>query len=130
MSGVQIELVRGDIVDEQVDAIVTAANESLTGGGGVDAVGPVWDGGAYAEPEVLASCYRRILEVAEELGARSVSIPAISTGLYGYPTDAAARVAVRTLRSTPSSVERVRLVAFDEENYDALDAALTLSDDE
>jgi O-acetyl-ADP-ribose deacetylase (regulator of RNase III) len=164
---VQIELVRGDIVQEEVDAVVTAANETLTGGGGVDwavhtaagpelaragakiapcqpgnamatesfglaprirwvihAVGPVWDGGAYDEADLLASCYRRILEVADDLGARTLSIPAISTGLYGYPVDAAARVAVRTLRSTPSSVERVRLVAFDDENYDALESAM------
>jgi O-acetyl-ADP-ribose deacetylase (regulator of RNase III) len=79
----------------------------------IHAVGPVWRGGQRGEPELLASCYRRCLELAGELGARSVAFPAISTGAYGYPKEQAARVAVQTLRSTPSSVELVRLVAFD-----------------
>jgi O-acetyl-ADP-ribose deacetylase len=79
----------------------------------IHTVGPVWRGGSAGEPELLASCYRRSLEAAAELGARSVAFPAISTGVYGYPPDAAARVAVETLRATPTSVELVRLVAFD-----------------
>ena len=81
----------------------------------IHAVGPVWQGGSHGEPELLASCYRRALEVAGELGARSVAFPAISTGAYGYPRDRAARIAVETVRSTLSQVELVRLVAFDEE---------------
>ncbi len=81
----------------------------------IHAVGPVWRGGDSGEPALLASCYRRSLEVADELGARSVAFPAISTGVYGYPREAAARVAVDTLRSTPTAVELVRLVAFDVE---------------
>jgi len=79
----------------------------------IHTVGPVWRGGSAGEPELLASCYRRSLEAADELGARSMAFPAISTGVYGYPPDAAARVAVGTLRATPTRVELVRLVAFD-----------------
>ena len=81
----------------------------------IHAVGPRWRDGLHGEPELLASAYRRSLEVADELGARSVAFPAISTGVYGYPREEAAAVAVSTLRSTPTQVELVRLVAFDEE---------------
>jgi O-acetyl-ADP-ribose deacetylase (regulator of RNase III) len=80
----------------------------------IHAVGPRWRGGDKGETEDLASCYRRSLEVADELGARSVAFPAISTGIYGYPPEEAARIAVDTLRSTPTEVELVRLVAFDD----------------
>ena len=81
----------------------------------IHAVGPRWRDGRHGEADLLASCYRRSLEVADELGARSVAFPAISTGIYGYPRDEAATIAVDTLRSTPTSVELARLVAFDEE---------------
>jgi len=81
----------------------------------IHTVGPVWRGGTDGEPELLASCYRRSLEVAHELGARSIAFPAISTGVYGYPRADAAEVAVGTLQSTPTDVELVRLVAFDDE---------------
>ena len=77
-------------------------------------MGPRWRGGGHGEPELLASCYRRSLAVADELGATSVAFPAISTGIYGYPPEEAARTAVQTVRSTPTKVELVRLVAFDE----------------
>lgn len=80
----------------------------------IHTVGPVWHGGGHGEADLLASCYRRCLEVADETGARSVSFPAISTGVFGYPAADAARIAVATLRSTPTAVERVRLVAFSE----------------
>jgi O-acetyl-ADP-ribose deacetylase (regulator of RNase III) len=90
----------------------------------IHAVGPVWSGGDRGEPELLASCYRRSLELADELGARSLAFPAISTGVYGYPKDQAARVAVETLRSTPSSVELVRLVAFDAETHRLFESLL------
>jgi O-acetyl-ADP-ribose deacetylase (regulator of RNase III) len=80
----------------------------------IHTVGPVWRGGGAGEAELLASCYRRSLEVADELGAGSVAFPAISTGVYGYPPEEAATVAVDTIRSTATDVVLVRLVAFDE----------------
>ncbi|HEX6349726.1 MAG TPA: O-acetyl-ADP-ribose deacetylase [Candidatus Dormibacteraeota bacterium] len=79
----------------------------------IHAVGPRWRGGGNGEREQLASAYRRSLEVAGELGAKSVAFPAISTGIYGYPKEEAARVAVETIRATATPVELVRLVAFD-----------------
>jgi O-acetyl-ADP-ribose deacetylase (regulator of RNase III) len=84
----------------------------------IHTVGPVWGGGTRGEPELLASCYRRSLEVADELGARSVAFPAISTGVYGYPPRLAARVALDTLTAWDTQVELVRLVAFDETTFD------------
>ena len=162
-----IEVVLGDITAQDVDAIVTAANESLLGGGGVDGaihraagprlaeagaaiapcdpgdakatpafdldppvlhiihtVGPVWEGGGYDEAEILASCYRRCLEVADELGARSVAFPAIATGVYGFPPDQAAQIAVRTITSAATAVGQVRLVAFNQGTRDLLETAL------
>ena len=79
----------------------------------IHAVGPVYRGGTRGEAGLLASCYRRALEVADELGARTVAFPAISTGIYGYPRDEACGIAVATLRETTASVEEARLVAFD-----------------
>jgi len=83
----------------------------------IHAVGPVWNGGGRGEAELLASCYRRSLEVADELGARSVAFPAISTGVYRFPPELAARIAVDTLRSARTDVELARLVAFDERTH-------------
>jgi O-acetyl-ADP-ribose deacetylase (regulator of RNase III) len=80
----------------------------------IHTVGPVWRGGGRGEAELLASCYRRSIEVADELGARSVAFPAISTGVFGYPPDEAARIAVDTLRSLSTQVEVATLVAFDD----------------
>jgi O-acetyl-ADP-ribose deacetylase (regulator of RNase III) len=162
-----IEVVLGDITGQDVDVIVTAANESLLGGGGVDGaihraagprlaqagaalapcdsgdavatpgfnldppirhvihtVGPIWEGGDYGESDVLASCYRRSLQVADQLGARSIAFPAIATGVYGFPPDQAARIAVTTIRSTPTTVALVRMVAFDASTRDLLTTAL------
>ena len=76
-------------------------------------VGPVWRGGTDGEPELLAACYRNSLARADEIGARSVAFPAISTGIYGYPPPAAAEVAVATVRATATAVELVRFVCFD-----------------
>jgi len=81
----------------------------------IHTVGPVWRGGDHGEAELLASCYRRCLEVADGLGARTLAFPAISTGVYGYPHRAASEVAIRTLWSTHTDVEEVLLVAFNAE---------------
>ena len=81
----------------------------------IHTVGPVWHGGGHGEPDLLASCYRRSLEVADELGAATIAFPAISTGVYGYPRREAAAVAVDTLRKTPTAIDEVTLVAFDDE---------------
>jgi O-acetyl-ADP-ribose deacetylase len=80
----------------------------------IHTVGPVWQGGSSGEDDLLASCYRRSLAVADELGASSVAFPAISTGVYGFPAERAAHVAVTTLRHTSTQVGLVRLVAFDQ----------------
>jgi O-acetyl-ADP-ribose deacetylase (regulator of RNase III) len=157
-----VEVVRGDITKQAVDAIVNAANSSLLGGGGVDGaihraagpelleecrglggcetgdakatgagrlparwvihtVGPVWRGGGAGEPELLAACYRRSLEVAGELGARTVAFPAISCGLYGYPIPDAARIAVEAVRG--HDLDLVRFVLFNDETHEAFAAA-------
>lgn len=89
-------------------------------GGVIHTVGPIWSGGRAGEPDLLASCYRRSLELADELGAQSVAFPAISTGIYGYPSQPACRIAVDTVSSTDCSVDLVRLVAYDEETEGAL----------
>jgi O-acetyl-ADP-ribose deacetylase len=78
----------------------------------VHTVGPVWQGGAAGEPELLASCYRRALEVAAGVGARSVAFPAISTGIYGYPVEAAASIAVATIRATLERLPAIEEVIF------------------
>ena len=80
----------------------------------VHAVGPVWHGGDDGEAELLASCYRASLRLADEVGAEVVSFPSISTGVYGYPPEAAARVAVATVRAEPTAVRAVRFVCFGE----------------
>ncbi|MET8975277.1 O-acetyl-ADP-ribose deacetylase [Streptomyces sp. NPDC004539] len=71
---------------------------------------------------LLASCYRESLKVADELGARTVAFPAISAGIYGWPMADAARIAIRTVRGTPTRVEEVRFVLFDEDAYDTFTA--------
>ncbi|PSM43074.1 O-acetyl-ADP-ribose deacetylase [Streptomyces dioscori] len=163
-----IELVRGDITEQSVDAIVNAANSSLLGGGGVDGaihrrggpeilaecrklrashygkglrtgqavattagrldarwvihtVGPVHSS-SEDRSELLASCYRESLRIADELGARTVAFPAISAGIFGWPMDDAARVAVGTVRDTETAVTEVRFVLFDEPAYEAFAA--------
>ena len=166
----RITIAQGDITQQQVDAIVNAANSSLMGGGGVDGaihrrggpsileecrkirqtthvnglptgqavattagqlparwvihtVGPVY--AAESNPAaLLASCHVEVLRVADVLGARSLAFPAISTGVYGYPVDEAAPIAIRTVRTTPTQVEAVQFVLFDTGAYDAFARAL------
>jgi O-acetyl-ADP-ribose deacetylase len=166
---VLLEVVRDDITRLRVDAVVTAANEALRGGGGVDgavhaacgpelvrasralapcpagsavvtrafdlepqvrwvvhAVGPIWSG-APDDAETLASAYRASLARADEVRARSIAFPAISTGVYGYPKQEAAQVAVRTLRAARTDVERCLLVAFDTRTARLYEAELARS---
>lgn len=152
----RIELVRGDITQQVVDAIVNAANTSLLGGGGVDGaihraggpailaecrglggcatgdakittggrltarhvihtVGPVYRDGRHREPDLLASAYRRCLEVASEHGLRRIAFPSISTGAYGYPIRDAAGIALRAVAEylgAHPDIELVRFVLF------------------
>ncbi|HEV7626716.1 MAG TPA: O-acetyl-ADP-ribose deacetylase, partial [Streptomyces sp.] len=168
MPNATITLVRGDITEQPVDAVVNAANSSLLGGGGVDGaihrrggpeilaecrelrdsqydgglptgqavattagrlparwvihtVGPVW---AKSEDRsaLLASCYRESLRVARDLGARTVAFPAISTGVYGWPLDDGARIAVATVREEGEGFDEVRFVLFDQRSYDTFAA--------
>jgi O-acetyl-ADP-ribose deacetylase (regulator of RNase III) len=79
----------------------------------IHTVGPVWHGGTAGEPATLADCYRNALALADEVGARSVAFPAISTGVYGYPLGQAAEVAVTTARAADTDVTLIRFVAFD-----------------
>ncbi|MFF5502627.1 O-acetyl-ADP-ribose deacetylase [Streptomyces roseolus] len=170
---VRMVLVRGDITEEVVDAVVNAANSSLYGGGGVDGaihrkggpeilaacrelrasrygkglptgqavattggrlparhvihtVGPVWSE-SEDRSALLASCYRESLRVADELGARTVAFPAISTGVYRWPIDDGARIAVETVRQVAAAGtggEEVRFVLFDATAYAAFEAAV------
>jgi O-acetyl-ADP-ribose deacetylase (regulator of RNase III) len=85
---------------------------ALKAGHVIHAVGPMWHGGAKGEPDDLASCYRRSLELADEYGLRSIAFPAISTGIYGYPLDQATEIAVRTVRDTVRTHPNVQLVRF------------------
>ncbi|MFE4578363.1 O-acetyl-ADP-ribose deacetylase [Streptomyces chartreusis] len=84
----------------------------------IHTVGPVWSA-SEDRSALLASCYRESLRVADELGARTVAFPAISTGVYRWPMDDAARIATQTVRGTPTSVEEVRFVLFDDRAYEA-----------
>ena len=164
----QLELVEGDITQQDTEAIVNAANPSLLGGGGVDGtihraagpglleecrtldgcqtgdakitegyrlkakhvihtVGPVYNRDGQRAPELLASAYRRSLEVASENNVRSVSFPSISTGAYGYPIDEAAPLALHTAINyleSHTDVELVRFVLFGRRAYQVYEKAL------
>ncbi|WP_405872060.1 O-acetyl-ADP-ribose deacetylase [Streptomyces zaomyceticus] len=89
----------------------------------IHTVGPVWSG-ETDRSELLASCYRESLRVADELGDRTVAFPAISTGIYGWPMDDGARIAVETVRAMPTEVAEVRFVLFDASAYAAFEAAV------
>ena len=90
------------------------------------AVGPVWRGGNHNEDELLASCYRRSLELAREHRVRSIAFPAISTGIYGFPPRRAAEIALRTVRAHAgqNGVERVEFVCFDDATLDIYERLL------
>ncbi len=93
----------------------------------IHTVGPVWHGGGHGEPELLASCYRESLARADEVEAETVAFPAISTGVFGYPIEAAAAIAIETVRSTPTNVSEIRFVAFNQETVDAYQGILDRS---
>jgi O-acetyl-ADP-ribose deacetylase (regulator of RNase III) len=93
----------------------------------IHTVGPVWSGGEHGEDELLASCHRRSLEVAAELGCRTVAFPAISTGVYRFPVDRAATIALATTAEElrrHTRIERVVFVLHGRAAYDAFAAAL------
>ncbi|HIS66636.1 MAG TPA: O-acetyl-ADP-ribose deacetylase [Candidatus Scatomorpha merdipullorum] len=89
--------------------------------------GPVWHGGSRGEAEKLAGCYRSCLELASQYGCKTVDFPSISTGVYGYPVDRAAKVALGAIAGylgAHPEIERVRMVCFDSQTKAAYDAAL------
>jgi O-acetyl-ADP-ribose deacetylase (regulator of RNase III) len=93
----------------------------------IHAVGPVWRGGDKGEPELLASCYRRAIELAARQGCRRVAFPAISAGAYGYPLDEAARIAIEATRvalDDHPTVEQARFWLFDRRAFAAFQDAL------
>lgn len=93
--------------------------------------GPVWHGGGHGEEQLLASCYRSCLELAKEYGCKSVDFPSISTGVYHFPLDKAADIAIGAiadfLKANPE-IERVRMVCFDEKTKAHYDRALAQLD--
>lgn len=94
------------------------------------AVGPVWSGGSHGEAHLLASCYRRCMELAREYEAKSIAFPAISTGIYRFPREQAAEIAVRTVREhlKASSVDRVVFCCFDDPTAEIYERILFLGD--
>ena len=91
----------------------------------IHAVGPVWHGGNANEDELLASCYRRSLDVAGHLNVRSIAFPAISTGIYRFPRERAAKIAVREVLSYIGGIERLIFVCFDAETASIYRGLLT-----
>jgi O-acetyl-ADP-ribose deacetylase (regulator of RNase III) len=101
------------------DAVITGAGK-LPCKRVIHTVGPIWHGGRDGEADLLASCYRKSLLLARDEGLKSIAFPNISTGIYSYPKDKAAVVAVETVRKTleeTPEIEKVIFVVFDEENY-------------
>lgn len=170
----KITFVQGDITEQDIDAIVNAANHSLLGGGGVDGaihrrggpgilaacqklredeypdglptgqavattagrlkarwvihtVGPTY-AKSKDKSQLLADCFRNSLKIADELGAATVAFPAISTGVYRWPVDDAARIALETVRSSDTRVDEVRFVLFDQRAYEAFTSQASASE--
>jgi len=98
------------------EAVATTAGE-LDARWVIHTVGPVFSR-TEDRSALLASCYRESLRIADELGARTVAFPAVSAGIYGWPMDDAARIAVETVRTTRTAVEEARFVLFDERAYE------------
>ena len=92
----------------------------------IHTVGPVWRNGLAAEHDLLGRCYRRCLEVAVGLGARTIAFPAISTGVYGFPKDQAASVAVSTTRAFRGPIDEIVLVAYSQEDLERYERLLAL----
>jgi len=165
----EITVVQGDITEQQVDAVVNAANSRMRGGGGVDGaihraggpavledckrrfpeglatgdagwttagdlaarwvihvVGPNFTAG-QTDRTLLTLCYARALQVADELGARTLAFPLVSAGIYGWPKDDAIAAAIETLRAAETQVEEARIVAFDVATYDLIAARVSSS---
>jgi len=106
------------------DAVATTAGD-LPAHHVIHAVGPVWRGGDDREEELLARAHRRALEVAAAVGARTIAFPAISCGVYGFPPERAAPIALREAALAPDSIELIRFVLFSRPLYDAFAAAAT-----
>ncbi|MFB7259367.1 O-acetyl-ADP-ribose deacetylase [Streptomyces nojiriensis] len=106
-------------------AVATTAGR-LAAGHVIHTVGPVWSR-EEDRSALLASCYSESLRIADELGARTVAFPAISTGIYGWPMDDGARIAVETVRRARTEVQEVRFVLFDEAAYEAFETAVSAS---
>jgi len=93
----------------------------------IHTVGPVWNGGYKGEPELLKNCYTNSLLLAEEHELKSITFPNISTGVYGYPKEKAAAIAIKTVREfEPKHIEEVIFICFDDENYQLYDSLLHL----
>jgi len=113
----------GDEIFQECAALGGCAtgNAKATGAGRlpsryvIHAVGPVWGGGAHGEAELLASAYRRALEVAGDLDCHTVALPALSTGIYGYPAELAAPTAVEAVRPFEDRFDEIRFVFLDDE---------------
>lgn len=154
-------MVRGSLLEQDVQAIVNAANPAMRGGGGIDGAihraagrelieelmrvaphgaragqvvvtpgfrtgfeyilhtaGPIWRGGLNGEPRQLADCYRNAVREAERLGIRSLGFCSISTGIYSYPLDRAAPLALETVVASATQLDRVVFAMFGEREYE------------
>jgi O-acetyl-ADP-ribose deacetylase (regulator of RNase III) len=167
----EIEIIKADITEIQVDGIVNAANTSLLGGGGVDGaihrkggkaildecvqirnkqggckvgdavittagnlpskyvihtVGPVWNGDKEEKSKLLSDCYQNSLELAVKNNIKTIAFPGISTGIYRFPKDKAAEIAIKTVKDFGkiSEIDKVIFVCFDEESYEVYKALL------